>query len=287
MKIILTTLLLSTGLLAFSQKEEKKPWFTGVIEYENDIHIAHTEVSYADWFAFIYDQYADANQDDFKHLVPTTQKSESKALWKYFNRNWNENGKVKLKVNTTIVTFHLWLTKEEKSESSKIKRYLRLPITGLSREQVQAYLTWMKEIQTEIYLAGYEGYEIEVELPGEDLYKKLISETKREGAVGDSVNVKGCPLFNFYMINDCPSTEERIKIYNSRNGVVAADDYYPDNNGYYNILGNVSEMSSTNGVAYGGNYTQFANDILSNPKTTYSEGDTLVGFRYIIQLKKK
>lgn len=68
--------------------------------------------------------------------------------------------------------------------------------------------------------------------------------------------------------------------------MVATNEFFPDNNGLYNILGNVAEMTSDQNVSYGGNYTQNAATILASPTQKNSEPDTLVGFRVVIKATK-
>lgn len=288
MKKLLLPIFLMSCLVFTAQKKEKKPWFYGVIEYRDDLHISQCEVSYSDWFAFLYDKYLEEDMVSFEHLIPPIKKSESRMLWDFFLRNWSENEDfVRVKIKSAISRYEIWLNKDGTIEMFNLKKYLEFPITGLTKNQVNAYLEWMYNMQSEIYLDGYENYQITLGLPDINLAKELTEGARRgDVAIGDSVNIKGCQLFNFHSDVPCEGSEDRQKLYGNINGMVSKTDFFPDKNGLYNILGNVSEMTSEPNTAFGGNYNQYASEILSAPTQSYNEPDTLVGFRYIIRLTK-
>lgn len=289
LSLLFILILLSSSLAAQKkEKQEKKPWFYEMIEYRDNIHIGQCEVSYSDWFAFLYDKYLDGEVEAFEHLIPEVKKYESKILWDFFLQNWGlttESSSIKIK--NSIVRYEIWIPIGGTLEIFNIKKYLEFPITGLSKTQIDQYLRWYEDIQKEIYLDGFDNWQITVSLPSLELYQDLKEGVKRgTEAIGDSVNLKGCQIFNFHSESPCEGSEGRIKLYGGINGLVASNDFFPDKNGLYSIVGNASEMTDSGNVSCGGNYAQYAKTIFSTKSDNINPPDTLVGFRVMLKLSK-
>jgi formylglycine-generating enzyme required for sulfatase activity len=63
---------------------------------------------------------------------------------------------------------------------------------------------------------------------------------------------------------------------------VMSYDFYPDNNGIYNMFGNVAEMVEEEGVSKGGSYNDFAKKCHSKEVIEYTGPAAWLGFRYCV-----
>ena len=290
----------------------------GCSKINDSIQIKQSTVSIGEWLAFVFKK----NEEEFYKIeragfnevdsaliqsinkeLPTLVSKEVKMIFNFFIRNWTDfrlkkRNKVKYySFNNDIVP--LCISKEEKKENNDLDKYLELPITGVSAEQVESYLLWVEEnLNDELIYSGIESdIYLGVRLVPVEVYDDLIDSLKnylvnhknKEGVhtvVGDSVNTKGCHLYNFKGSENCPSSEHRLKYYGTVKGIVGGYSYNPDLNGIYCLLGNVAEMTSTPGLAKGGNYKMYAKEILANKPLIYTKPSELIGFRYMVTIEK-
>ena len=313
---IILFIIIFSSLISFSQNDEKPnpDVMYGCIELNDTTQFKQTVVTVGDWFSYLYDEFdggMEKEKDfDSNYMIPKFLKENYKKELEIFYRNWidetgnpYEGGKLVL-YKETYRPFTLVLTKEEKKTYKEFKKLLDMPITGLKFETVKRYLEWkwMYIIEDLNYLDA--GYDMTMTLPTEEEYDKLINEYKnhlstvknKKGentAIGDSVNVKGCHLYNFKGSENCPAAEHRLKYYGTLTGIVGGYSYNPDLNGIFCLLGNVAEMTSTYGIAKGGHYKMYAKEILENKPLIYRHedddtlGEDLIGFRYVIRLTKR
>ena len=288
-----------------SKAKERIPVHYDCVVINDSTQIKQTVVSVADYFSFLYDTFSRIDGDGEipfddtkylgKHLI-----TNQKELVDIFLRNWDEyTRKSKEKYiwyRTVVVPFTLILTKEENKKYKEFKKILDMPMVGLDYSIVNEYISWQWSCTEEFSDFFEAGYEPSVSLPTEQDYDKLINEYRKhlstyelkgvKMAIGDSVNTKGCHLYNFKGSENCPAAKQRLEKYGTPTGVVGVYSYNPDLNGIYCLLGNVAEMTTTNGLAKGGHYKMYAKRILENDSYVYNVGDPLVGFRYVIRLKK-
>ena len=100
--------------------------------------------------------------------------------------------------------------------------------------------------------------------------------------VKDSVNAEGCLLFRYSTANNCENT---LKMLNTRGKYsFMSYDFYPDNNGIFNLFGNVAEMVEEEGVSKGGSYNDFAKKCHSKEVIKYTGPTAWLGFRYCVVL---
>ena len=306
MKNPLLILLLTVASFCGSAQEDArdKAKVFGCLPYQENTFIKQTEVRIADWFGYLYSvNEEDAFQDDdfedaeVRTMLPKEIDQSNKFLIDIFLRIWTDEWKnTKTTWNKkTIKTFPLYLNKIEKKELEKINRFLNKPITGLTHFQVQEYLSWQGE-ELDNLLSDADDFHHQVELIPIQLYDTLLSKYTAglraaeddngvKLVVGDSVNTQGCQLYNFKG-NGCPAEKQRLALYGTLVGPVSVYSYNPDVNGFYNLMGNVAEMSATKGVAKGGHYEMYGSEILKTEGLNYDQPSKLIGFRYLVKLIK-
>jgi len=276
----------------------------GCLPVNETIFVKQTEVSIADWFAFIYHENIEAAfemeeglQEVILSSLPDSILETNKFVYEIFTRTWGEDidlYKVDWQYGSAS-TFPLLMTKKEKKEhKSRIKMILNMPVTGLNYFQLEKFVEWQSTALDEL-LKDDATYSHRVQLIPVDVYDSLIArniagfaiELTKDGipaSIGDSTNLKGCHLFNFKGSQDCPASEGRIERYGTDIGPVEVYSYHPDINGFYTLLGNVAEMTAEKGVAKGGHFDMYAKEILSISNTPYTEPSSLIGFRYMVTL---
>jgi hypothetical protein len=145
------------------------------------------------------------------------------------------------------------------------------PITGITYAQANQYCAWLETLVTK-----HRQIDISISLPTDWMYKYVNPNF-------DSLNHKGCALFNFIHCN-CVSLNE--KNYNQILGkrLVIADAYFPSDFGIYNLQGNAAEMTNIEGIAMGGSFRHYAKESYSNQVQHYSGAEEWLGFRYIVNI---
>tara|TARA_B110001450_G_C17646310_1_gene491373 strand:+ start:96 stop:1472 length:1377 start_codon:yes stop_codon:yes gene_type:complete len=202
----------------------------------------------------------------------------------------------------SLKDFDLYLTETELEKKDSILNFLRMPITGVDYDRAIEYSVWyaktINDYSDGVKSNSYDGpkgyYKYQGYLPYTSIYSDIINEHKEYFksavdkkneyyVVGDSVNKKGCPIFNFQLLDTCNGSLGKINQYGKLNGPVAIDSY--NTIGKYsllNILGNVQEMTAKEGVAMGGSYEMLAKNILNNKEMNYDSVNKFTGFRPMI-----
>ena len=294
--VVILFVLMASSMFAQNDTYTESVTVYGCIEIEKGIHIKQTEVSLGDWFAFIYDQYPDGDVNEIEHLLPILPDTSSLKVISYFKRNYEVDKEQwkEVSVSEKASYFPLMLSKLEKKDLTRIKRFCNMPVTGLSEGQISQYLEWQtNKLMIIEKQEEFQEYSMLLSLPTEAIYEKLLYTARRSTmdsvaasqSIGDSVNIKGCPFFNFYSETECKTKELRIKLYGSPYGLTEIQSYFPDQLGLYNILGNVSEMTNKKNIVFGGNYSNFASQILEEPFQKVELPNNLVGFRYLVTLQ--
>jgi len=297
-----------TGVYAQTKKEKSKEIAVyQCLKYNDSIHIKQTEVSIRHWLSYVYAKFedhpdGDPDPDEVAKFLPDSVEQSNRFLFDMFLRYWkidelDEEQFEKFVWNQQSVRyFPLYLTKDEKKEYDHIKTFLNKPITGVTFEAIEGFMKWQSEI-LDGWLKDDENYSHNVRLVTPAIYDELIENTKnglrnskeKDGTasvIGDSTNLKGCHLYNFKGSQNCPTSEGRIKEYGTLESTVAINSYNPDIDGYYNLLGNVAETTSTKGIAKGGHWDMYASEILKNEELKYSTPSSKIGFRFMVVVRK-
>jgi hypothetical protein len=164
---------------------------------------------------------------------------------------------------------------------------LELPITGVTYGQAIEFCKWRTHSVNENPTKGLYKTVVTFRLPTEkewhDLTKKFLTDNEMNKGYYDSISDKYpkkkknstviCPNYNYKMIIPCESYTGKICV---------RAHYLTGKNAPYDLFGNVSEMTSTKGIAKGGNYSTFANQCNIDSVQNYTKPEKWLGFRCVI-----
>jgi hypothetical protein len=259
---------------------------------------SQTEITIKEWFAYVKDVKDNGYNYNygFEETLPDTNKVESKLLPAY--RSFmkvlvNEDlCSMYAKVNYGFNTgYKIQVCYTDVNLISKNESMMNFPVTGLTYKQVQRYTEWLfivykKQINEEQDLP----YEINFRLPKMDEWEKMatlgLSEPMRKNNCLDSLNKEGCMLINYNASTTCKNYDDYLK-YSFGKGSSFGNSFNPDNNGIYNIFGNVAEMVFENGLAKGGSYVHSAKKCALNITMEYENAEPWLGFRVVAEFKAK
>lgn len=323
MRSILIFLLL-LGINGYSQKVKPPKHIYSMVPVDSVTYVKQTEVSVSEWLAYVercferrllYVDHGvfliDTLLPDLNKVHPYSRIIFEMARQSYIVRTYIEFGDdedfiSELYDHFTIdfefdtcdvkwypagVPFYLSAWQYD-TYIEKMKLALDLPVTGVSFDQVKFYLR-----STERFLDQSKGlkktsYSISLYLPSASQWEDLVMNNlirvpgNTDGAFPDSLNTEGpCPLYNYLpWETPCESDSEKVELYGYFLGPVATYSYNPSNQGLYCLFGNVSEMTSTEGVAKGGSYLHYAFECYPQEEQLYYQPEEWLGFRYFGEL---
>jgi len=262
-----------------SAAQSSLPKIWGMVKIDNRTLMCETEVTIAEWMNFI------ANNDFDETLFPDTtclsrnaklvfNELRSRTNFEHLKLNRSAGGYEKLS-GTNFVSAAGRTKKFAKSDTNYFS--IRIPITGVSFQQVQRYCKWKETMLTN---GGFRGTTLS--LPTVEVYKKVIPNM-------DTISIKcDCFLLNCSTaVVSKPSKRAIInKLQNAQaHGLEPVISYFPTALGLYNIEGNAAEMTSTEGIAMGGSYRHTARESYNDKQENYTKPEDWLGFRYIVTLK--
>ena len=178
---------------------------------------------------------------------------------------------------------------------SYVANYLRypgfhhFPVVGVSYQQVLDYCKWRSKVVTKNFTQHkknkYKDYDIEFifKLPSIEQWEKAA-----QGNINDLYGFKELKpkeaKHNYYRANHL-RTDSLSK---HLNGVLITEyilAYSPNALGFYNMIGNVAEMVTKEGVAKEGSWQDPLEDCAINKQKTYERPESWVGFRCICEVK--
>ena len=151
------------------------------------------------------------------------------------------------------------------------------PVVGISYEQALAYCAWRSQFITNLYnnvlqkKAKYRKLnnkyvQFEFTLPEVDIWLKACKDDTYNSSFSYHISKLNSPQ------HDQPC---------------AAFDNSPNNIGYYNLIGNVAEMTSVKGIAKGGSFFQTFEECNPTKSITYSKPERWLGFRCMCKVTIK
>jgi formylglycine-generating enzyme required for sulfatase activity len=151
------------------------------------------------------------------------------------------------------------------------------PVVGISYEQALAYCKWRSRFVTNIFNKSLQNklkynklddkyIEFEFSLPTEEDWSKACKNENSESEI------------NYQLLKTESDTNEHP---------VAAFDNKPNKFGFYNLIGNVAEMTSKKGIAKGGSFYQTIEECNPTNNIIYSKPERWLGFRCVCKVTIK
>lgn len=151
------------------------------------------------------------------------------------------------------------------------------PVVGVSYEQAMAYCVWRSLFITHLYnnviqkKAKYKKLnntyvQFEFSLPDIETWEKACKD--------DTYNSS----YSYHVAKPNSPKHEHPN---------AAFDNTPNSAGFYNLIGNVAEMTSTKGTAKGGSFLQTSEECNPSNNLTYSKPERWLGFRCVCKVTSK
>jgi formylglycine-generating enzyme required for sulfatase activity len=176
------------------------------------------------------------------------------------------------------------------SQQTNLVSSLSYPMTCLSYDQAQLYIHWLAEKLTISLEKKNEPYYFIARLPHpyewEELAFKGLTRDEELRGIPDSVDAKKCTRFAF-KTNQTVCVNYNAKTEKSANGMSEVYCHQPDKMGNYGIFGNVAEMTSEKKLCKGGSYLNYARECKYDRIMTYQKPAPWLGFRYILEVRRK
>jgi len=282
------------GEKAFMWLTENYDFPKGYSMVNERFYAKQTEVSIEEYFLFVSDQKSNEYLADpetgevipYSKLLPDTNFVEAKLLplYRHLYRQLAiiEGGKEHSKGSFIFRKSSYTVDLPYKLKGDEIKM-TKFPVTGVNIKQAKLYADWLTLISAEWSDLNYEynaNYRIPTETEWITMAEDGLSESMKSRHVLDSVNMATCMLFIYSGSQTCKGYEAYLKA-SLGSGSVPVTSMNPDLNGIMNLFGNVSEMTSTNGVSKGGNYQLPASEANTQKQQNYAGPQPWLGFRVI------
>ncbi|MFC2087066.1 formylglycine-generating enzyme family protein [Bacteroidota bacterium] len=242
-------------LLGMSSKKEDIP--LGTVPLKKNLYIDATEMSNLDWRTYMYwikEKYG-SNSEEYKQTLPDTTV-------------WN----------------HPLLEAYQKT-------YLRhpafndCPVVGITYEQAIGYCKWRTDLENEyIYIEKNK-----LKFHPDSIYKNIPKtyefrlptpeEFERAARIKFKPSIQKKIDKDEY--NTCNCRFEEEEEYHLQSITSPVESYFPNESGIYNLIGNVAEMTSVRGIAKGGSWMHYLDEIKIKEYNMYSKPQNWLGFRCV------
>jgi formylglycine-generating enzyme required for sulfatase activity len=282
MKIITSVLFWLTLLSTQAQKKKDIPPDFEWVK-ERGLLVARTETTVKQWV-----EYMEAvGEVNWQGVNPTSNPITDKCVCA------NDGIRIKIlnpdAINFRDTTFVEVDSKKGKKTRSEVK-CSNMPVTGVSLDQAKAYADWL----TEKYAADnkYAGLNLSFRLPTSEEMDSLLSDIFGDFKSGqenydtykNGINSHGCAIYN-HAHNSWCDNNKNMKLRYGYGIPMETNLFFPDWNGLYDLMGNVAEMTTQEGVAKGGSCMHPASACQPGAEIKYEEPQWWLGFRLVAALK--
>ncbi|MFN5169071.1 MAG: formylglycine-generating enzyme family protein [Cyclobacteriaceae bacterium] len=250
------------------KKKEKKPKIDGFLPVTingKTLYVAETETTTTQWVEFIkYQAEAEALAAEDSVLVINPFNSCVRQM--FFDKR----------------AFYRDTTYKD-SKGRKILSQVqcsRLPITGITFEQAQAYCDYLNSSRN-IEFYPYPTFRLATPEEMAAIQQQSALPAKEMAA---GVNDKGCMLLNYRHNSWCESNIG-IKAEYGYAVPLPVRFFFPSNDGLWDVFGNVAEMTSEKGVAMGGSCKDVIADCQPGARNNYDGPAYWLGFRVVAELR--
>ena len=214
--------------------------------------------------------------------------------WRIYEEWLRNNSNNSIVVLQNIPDSTVWIT-DNTTSSPYTNYYYRhpsfnnYPVVGVSYEQAIAFCKWRSDRVNELLAKDPK----QNPFPSKKYRYRLPTVEEWEGAAEnlDSTNIprilrnKGTNklkyLANFYDGKTAANLKDAM-VYTA-----AVDSYKPNKFGVVNMIGNVSEMTATKGIAKGGNFLLPLDDCTIKGEQHYTKAAAWLGFRCVCEIVKE
>jgi len=172
---------------------------------------------------------------------------------------WRETGKT----NEPYVHYYL-----------RHPAYKNYPVVGVSYEQAVNYCIWKTKNNTDNLKYRLPTKSEWLEFSYFDILEKYKKKIKK--SYKNYIELNNKLIFG--------NLQSRDKVQKEISAPV--DSYFPNSIGLFNVFGNVSEMISEKGIAFGGDYETELSDIKTDYSKTYVKPTKEIGFRIVAEKSK-
>lgn len=233
------------------------------------------EVSVGEWLAFLSD---DKGNELLASLLPDTNAVEEKVRPVY--RAYFSDNSSQMSFYSGLLGKKMRIHIQPNANKKEIEKLLKFPVTGITFEQAQQYCEWRSQQFNNMFFSGEDGTSIQFRLPTEEDWERMaIDGNGKNKTCLDSVNDKGCNLFNYKASAECETAKQIVQHRGA--GTVFSTDFWPSYIGIHNMFGNVAEMTADKGVAKGGSYRHYAAECDAKRKQQYNAVQSWLGFRCV------
>jgi len=296
-KTSILLILLAISVVSFGQKKKKEKFHSvyGFMPTSANFYVGTAEVTVSEWLSYIMDLVTTDNltEQEVMALLPSVEYDVLTPYFQAFREGLTIHmlGEICSTCERTRDGFgsnyYLKFPDGKDEEMKKRwKQYRHIPITGITHEQALAYIAWLTpNLNAHSFR---KGGSIKLRLPTpaemEEILQRNTVGPLSEGAPkaeNDTINSKGCYLFNFHALTPCPSSEGQLEAYGYTDGLVGSYSYWPSALGMYSLYGNAAEMTSQKGVAKGGSYIHWAKECNAKQIFNYNGPKSWLGFRIV------
>jgi formylglycine-generating enzyme required for sulfatase activity len=165
------------------------------------------------------------------------------------------------------------------------------PAQNMSYEAAVSYCKWLTDFYNNEDPEKRKWKKITFRLPTEEEWMTAVRGNmdktfKYPWKFNTPQNPKGCFLSNYNCANeDCKDCKISDKI--TKDGALftaKADSYFPNDFGLYGMIGNVAEMTATQGLAKGGSWEDIPAECTIQSQKKYTNPSPAIGFRILMEI---
>lgn len=203
--------------------------------------------------------------------------------WKeYINWLDKKYGKSSSEYVEMLPDTNVWVDKLGSFGESYMKYYYNhpayneYPVVGISYKQAKAYCVWRSDRVNELNNTSI----VEYRLPSREEWERIAS-IDFDGTM-KRTDKKYEGMFKYNLKRDTADylgvADEMI---DNADVTAPVKSYWPNTYGAYNMIGNVAEMTTIEGVAKGGSWIDNMNEISIEKNNIYSKPECWLGFRCV------
>lgn len=261
-----------------------------------------TEVPVSEWLAYVYSvwkQNEDMTKSQIVKYLPKKKFLPKKyhEIFEFFSKQFDLDDMDGYLFNDMISGTcyqHYEMPLPFDWEKDTIEAYntiLQLPMVGISYEQIRGYLRWREKIFNADKYILKKSLRAKARLISPFEWDTLVMNCgiKMEAnttVYPDTINEEGCYLLNVKNEIPCAAVKQVLDKFDK--GALPVEEHFiPDNCGFYNLLGNVAEMTSEKGLSKGGSFRSYAKDCLPFEAEMYENPAPWLGFRVVFDFNRE